>query len=119
MAGPFHDDLRWDAGGKSEADEGATTGVVALKFLLFVFVKNCTCEGVEVDWETIICFLCGYLEQITINIGALDFRHVGVSQACECTEAEEVSRFFLFSFSIASTHLSRWTLNPEVLWTMT
>lgn len=66
-------------------------GQVARKLFILVLVQDLFCEGVQVDGEAVVGLLGGHVEDVARDVRAFDLCHVGVAQAGECAEAEEVT----------------------------
>ena len=83
------------------ADDGK--GKVVGKIGIFIFVEDGFCHGVEVDIQGIMSFLGGDMDDVSVDVGAAEFCHIGVTEGRECAEAEKVAGFgkcagFLYGF---------------------
>lgn len=58
--------------------------------LVLVLVQNGLCVLVEVDWQAVVGLLGGDIDVVAGNVGALEGGHIGVPEAGESAEAEEV-----------------------------
>ena len=65
-------------------------GLAAGEIFVFVFVENGDGVLMEDDGKAVVCLLGGYGHDAVVDVGAADLNDVGVTQAGEGAEAEEV-----------------------------